>query len=134
VDRAISRAADVITSGGGIDSFVTAYRGYPRLLGALAEVKDYRETLIAITDQARDTALATSIQLVAGRQEERDSLSRREREVLNLIAQGLTNREIGQTLFISESTAKVHVRNIFAKLGVRTRAQAAVRAAEEESA
>jgi DNA-binding NarL/FixJ family response regulator len=87
-----------------------------------------------ITEQARDRTLAKAIQLIAGRQKEPDSLSQREKEVLNLIAQGLTNKEIGQTLFISESTAKVHVRNIFAKLGVRTRAQAAVRAAEEEDA
>ena len=52
-------------------------------------------------------------------------LSRREREVFELIAQGRSNRDIARTLFISESTTKVHVRHIFEKLGVRSRAEAA---------
>jgi DNA-binding NarL/FixJ family response regulator len=54
-----------------------------------------------------------------------DGLSPREREVYELLIQGRTNGEIGQRLFISESTAKVHVRHIFEKLGVHTRAEAA---------
>ena len=54
-----------------------------------------------------------------------EPLSRREHEVYELIIQGRTNREIASTLFISESTAKVHVRHIFEKLGVHTRAEAA---------
>ena len=51
-------------------------------------------------------------------------------EVLRLLTQGLTNAEIAERLFITTSTAKVHVRNIFAKLGVHTRLQAALRAHE----
>jgi DNA-binding CsgD family transcriptional regulator len=133
VDTQIARAAEVITSGGGIDSFVTAYRGCPRLLRALAEVEDHRDTLVAITEQARDSKLAASARLTIEGRKETDAISRREKEVLNLIAQGLTNKEIGQTLFISEATAKVHVQNIFRKLGVRTRAQAAVRAADDDA-
>jgi len=50
--------------------------------------------------------------------------------VLTLLSQGLSNSEIATRLFITPSTAKVHVRNIFAKLGVRTRLQAALRAHE----
>jgi DNA-binding NarL/FixJ family response regulator len=49
--------------------------------------------------------------------------------VLNLIAEGLTNRAIAQTLFISESTVKVHVLHIFDKLGVRSRTEAALKGA-----
>jgi DNA-binding CsgD family transcriptional regulator/tetratricopeptide (TPR) repeat protein len=52
-------------------------------------------------------------------------LSSREREVLALIAQGRTNREIGERLFISQKTVGVHVGNILAKLGVSGRVEAA---------
>ncbi|MFL5769149.1 MAG: response regulator transcription factor, partial [Chloroflexota bacterium] len=52
-------------------------------------------------------------------------LTPRERDVLPLIVQGRTNRQIAETLFISESTAGVHVSNIMAKLGARSRAEAA---------
>ena len=46
------------------------------------------------------------------------------------MTQGLTNKEIGRTLFITEGTAKVHVRKICQKLGARTRTEAAMRASE----
>jgi DNA-binding CsgD family transcriptional regulator len=52
-------------------------------------------------------------------------LSKRELEVLRLIAQGRTNREIGDRLFISQKTVGVHVGNILAKLGVSGRVEAA---------
>ncbi|GAA0810263.1 helix-turn-helix transcriptional regulator [Spirilliplanes yamanashiensis] len=52
------------------------------------------------------------------------ALTAREREVLEAVAEGLTNREIGQRLFISERTVGVHVSHIFDKLQVRTRVQA----------
>nr|AIS85435.1 hypothetical protein VASRM7_197 [Verrucosispora sp. MS100047] len=52
------------------------------------------------------------------------ALTAREREVLAAVAEGLTNREIGQRLYISERTIGVHVSHIFDKLQVRTRVQA----------
>ncbi len=54
------------------------------------------------------------------------SLSRREREVLALISEGLANAEIGERLSISEKTVRNHISNLFDKLGVWTRAQAMV--------
>jgi DNA-binding NarL/FixJ family response regulator len=52
-------------------------------------------------------------------------LTEREREVVALLARGLTNREIGSRMFVSESTAKFHVHNVMRKLGVRRRAEVA---------
>jgi DNA-binding NarL/FixJ family response regulator len=52
-------------------------------------------------------------------------LTPREREVLALVSTGRTNRQIADELFISESTAGVHVSNILGKLGVATRTEAA---------
>ena len=49
----------------------------------------------------------------------------REREVTRLLASGLTNREIGRRIYVSESTAKFHVRNVMRKLGVHSRAEVA---------
>ncbi len=48
-------------------------------------------------------------------------LSRREKQIMQLIAQGLGNKQIAALLFISEGTVKVHIKNIFAKLGVTNR-------------
>ena len=55
-----------------------------------------------------------------------DILSNREREVLSLIGQGATNREIAQKLIISEHTVKSHIQSILNKLDVHNRQQAAV--------
>ena len=49
----------------------------------------------------------------------------REREVTELVASGLTNAEIGRRIFVSESTAKFHVRNVMRKLDVHSRAEVA---------
>ena len=54
------------------------------------------------------------------------SLSEREREVLDLIADGLTNRQIAERLFLAETTVKNYVSSLLAKLGMRRRTQAAV--------
>jgi DNA-binding NarL/FixJ family response regulator len=53
-----------------------------------------------------------------------EPLTAREREVLEVLAAGLTNREIAARLFISEKTVGVHVGRIYHKLGVRGRVQA----------
>ncbi|MFI6355338.1 response regulator [Streptomyces sp. NPDC050743] len=60
------------------------------------------------------------------------SLSPRERDILALIGDGLTNREIGKRLYLSEKTVKNHISRMLAKLGVQRRVQAAVLASHLE--
>jgi LuxR family maltose regulon positive regulatory protein len=57
-----------------------------------------------------------------------DALSAREADILKLIADGLSNKEIARDLAIAPETVKSHVKNIFAKLNVERRAQAVSRA------
>ena len=57
-------------------------------------------------------------------------LTEREREILTLVGEGLTNRQIGKELYLSEKTVKNHVSRLLAKLGVRRRIQAAVIASQ----
>jgi two-component system response regulator DevR len=60
------------------------------------------------------------------RDERLASLTEREREILDLIAEGLTNRQIGERLFLAEKTVKNYVSALLAKLGLQRRTQAAV--------
>ena len=62
--------------------------------------------------------------------EDSKQLTAREQEVLRLLAHGLSNRDIGRDLFISETTAKFHVGNILRKLGVSRRAEAVYEASK----
>ncbi len=87
---------------------------------------DYVRHLLAAfsSDQSVQAATPTSeadqLKLI-------EPLSERELEVLQLIAEGLSNREIAGRLYLSVNTVKVHTRNIYGKLGVHKRAQAVIR-------
>ncbi|MGV0155524.1 response regulator [Rhodococcus sp. GB-02] len=62
--------------------------------------------------------------LVQQMQRPQETLTARESELLSLLAEGMTNRELGKALFISEATVKTHLGHIYAKLGVDTRSAA----------
>jgi DNA-binding NarL/FixJ family response regulator len=102
-------------------------------LELIAADNSRRKSLRSILERARDHTLAeqAGIRLPAPRDKDGlGSLTKREHEVIELVAQGLTNKEIGRTLFITEATAKKHVQNACAKLGVRRRTEAAMRVSE----
>jgi LuxR family maltose regulon positive regulatory protein len=118
--------ADAIQRGQ-IDSFVFAYRAYPGLLHLAGEVPRLSNTLSQIIAETGDIDLASQESVPASRPAlVGDELSRREREVVELLAQGLRNREIAQRLFISEVTVKSHLRRAYAKLGVSSRTEAVI--------
>lgn len=77
--------------------------------------------------RALATAPAPSRDVPTGPQ----ALTAREREVVELLVEGRTNRQIARQLYISEKTVSVHVSNVLAKLGVRSRAEAAALARRE---
>jgi DNA-binding NarL/FixJ family response regulator len=107
------------------DSIVVGCRACPAIARGLASQTNYQDALRSIFRDSADGALAKAAGLEIPKAVSRsDHLSARELEVYELMAHGRTNRQIAQTLFIAESTAKVHVRHIFEKLGVRSRVEA----------
>jgi DNA-binding NarL/FixJ family response regulator len=88
-----------------------------------------------VTDSDAETTLGATLRaVVAGqvcvpqsmhRQLDRPAFSYREKQVLELVARGLTNGQIAQRLFLAESTVKTHLSTSFRKLGVRSRKDAA---------
>ena len=116
---------------------VWAYRAYPELLGLIASEPKLSLALRSVLRSARDEQLAAryGIDLKGSRKSQptsNESLTRREREVLRLVAEGLSNKEVAGKLFISEVTVKVHLRHIYGKLGVRNRIEAALHAVYSE--
>jgi DNA-binding CsgD family transcriptional regulator len=121
VEEAYVQAASACNVGG----LVAAYRAYPPLLGKIWAYAEQKDFLLESVEQARDGSLARAAKLpVAMKRDGAGALSPREAEILELVRQGLTNAEIAQTLYLSVSTVKVHIRHIFEKLGVRTRTEA----------
>ncbi len=118
--------------GGFIRIFVDEGPPMARLLGeALAQgiAPDYVRRLLAAfpMDEPASAEAKTSL---TDQSELLDPLSERELEVLQLIAEGLTNPEIVSRLYLSLNTVKVHTRNIYSKLNVHSRTQAIARSQE----
>ncbi|GGT49419.1 response regulator transcription factor [Streptomyces atratus] len=83
----------------------------------------------SLLDPSATTRLMARLRSGRQQEEEQDALlglTEREREILALIGEGLTNRQIGQRLYLAEKTVKNHISRLLAKLGVERRIQAAV--------
>jgi DNA-binding CsgD family transcriptional regulator len=117
-ERAGAAGAAVVAGGNGHDSSMVA-------VGPGASEDSARERTDMTAGDSRSQLVRGFVGDAPPDRRDTFGLSRREREVLALIAEGRTNREIGERLFISQKTVGVHVGNILAKLGVSGRVEAA---------
>lgn len=128
-DPLVQTAIPFVFQGGRLDEFVAVYRSFPSVLASALSSSEYGAVVMGLVGRANDTRLAKqaghSITTpLAGRI---GSLTSREREVLVLVARGLTNKDIARELVIEESTVKAHIRHVLEKLGARSRTEAAAR-------
>lgn len=105
-------------------------------LGRTDEAKDHAEAAVRLLDRWpgwRRVEAETLLRRLGGgpAPEGTPTLTAREREVAALVAEGLSNAEVGRRLYISTKTASVHVSNILAKLGMSSRAEVAAWAVRE---
>jgi len=84
----------------------------------------------SLLDSRTTTALMNRIRRERDQNDTTAALSEQERTVFALIGEGLTNREIGERMFLAEKTVKNYVSRILSKLGIQRRTQAAVLATE----
>ena len=106
----------------GARGYLTKDAGAEQIRAAVAAVARGEAAL----DPAVQHHVLAALTEPAGARDLPDALTPREAEVLTLIAEGLTNAEIADRLVVSAATVKTHVNHIFAKAGVRDRAQAVV--------
>ena len=136
----LAGAASALEENAGIWAFPPIRDRHERWLAAAREAVDadtWTAALAAGRALPLDDAVAYALEQVTtvgepaarAQDEPGDPLSAREREVLQLIAQGRTNREIAQSLFVTEHTVKYHVTSLFNRLDVASRAEAVARAA-----
>jgi ATP/maltotriose-dependent transcriptional regulator MalT len=128
--REASRLAADVVDAVFEDALVLAYRTHPPILELLPQEGPSASNIASVMNRANDQS-AASVERRSTASAGRDlmvPLTPREHEVLALLASGLSNAEIAERLFISLSTAKVHVQHILKKLGAKTRLQAAMQA------
>ena len=129
------RAIDEFSVGFRFETARTRWRWAASLLAAgdRAGARDQAAVALAeaeamgarpLADAVRSLARRGRLELPGMRLGSGDVLTARETEVLALVARGLTNRQIGQRLFVSDKTVSVHVSNLLAKLGAVSRAEA----------
>jgi ATP/maltotriose-dependent transcriptional regulator MalT len=131
--RALVVASRLTFEQGDRNSLVTTYRAIPKLLSHLYSMERLRVPVIHLVERAGDAKFARAHGIDLPPDPSRapnvrgSLLSARESDVADLLLCGMTNREIGATLFISEVTVKVHLRHIYAKVNARSRTQAVLK-------
>jgi DNA-binding NarL/FixJ family response regulator len=116
IDALRAGARGYLTKDAGAEEIRTALNQLTQGQAAIdPAVQHHLLSVIAATEASRQPGPAYQLP---------DGLTPREAEVLKLIAQGLSNAEIAERLVVNESTIKSHINHLFAKTGVRDRAQA----------
>jgi len=132
-NRALETLLEIAVSTQGLDLLITAYRACPDLLSGMLRLASARDAAWAVVKKGQDEGLARILGVpLPHRNDPRALLSAREREIYDLVCQGLPTRQIAKMLFISPATVKVHVHNIFDKTGIRSRTALALNAAREQ--
>jgi DNA-binding NarL/FixJ family response regulator len=115
---------------GSVDFAVTAYRANPDLLSTLLSANRVRDKTVFLVRRAGDDERVEALGVSpAALVDPAISLSAREREVYDLVCEGLSNAEIARQLFITPGTVKVHLHHVFDKLGIHSRTALALNSA-----
>jgi DNA-binding NarL/FixJ family response regulator len=113
----------------GVDAYLIKPDGLRRIGDAIRRVLDGERVIDPAQEQAAVLELGRFARQARESSEIDASLTSREREILELLAEGLTMQQIGRRLDISPRTVETHVANLYRKLAVRSRVQAVSRAA-----
>jgi two-component system nitrate/nitrite response regulator NarL len=113
----------------GVDAYLSKPDGLRRIGEAIRRVLDGERVIDPALEQAAVLELGRFARQARESSEVDASLTPREREILELLAEGLTMQQIGRRLDISPRTVETHVANLYRKLAVRSRVQAVSRAA-----
>jgi len=128
--ESLDSLARTVLETGCFDGLICALRAHPELLKASKRHVGMAEVIRIAASRSGDAALAAAVGSPLNSRRAQGPLSGRELEVLELAAEGFHNDEIGRRLFISPKTVKTHLQNIYEKLNVNSRTEAATKAKE----
>ncbi len=134
---ALDQALVMAEPGGWVRPFVELGKPMAELLGRLADQRGdtgflhrLRKAIVAIQIQKANAVVETNALATIGPTWSGEQLTKRELEILKLVANRLQNKEIASRLFVSPETVKTHLKHLYQKLGVSNRREAAAKAAE----
>ena len=108
----------------GARGYLTKDAGIAEISRAVHAASDHQALLDPVAQNALVEAAGAGARPAPAPAALPDDLTPREAEVLSLVARGLSNREIAESLVVREATVKTHINHVFAKIGARDRAQA----------